>query len=115
MKWLVCISAACLIGAAWATESDRGRIDFAQARATKPAGASASGVIREIDRANSRVKLDHGPMPSIGMPGMTMTFKVKNPALLDRVKQGEEVNFEIERSGLGWFITNIDRNKRSTL
>ena len=100
---------ACCLGVAWATEADSGRIEIAQARETKPAGASASGVIREIDRANSRIKLDHGPIPSIGMPGMTMTFKVKNPALLDQAKQGDQVNFEIEQSGLGWIITNVNR------
>lgn len=76
---------------------------------TKPPGASASGVIREIDRASSRVEIDHGPIPSIGMPGMTMTFKVRNPALLEQVKQGDPVNFEIEQSGLGWIITNLNR------
>lgn len=100
---------AFVMGVAWAMEADRGRIEIAQARETKPAGARASGVIREIDRANSRIKLDHGPIPSIGMPGMTMTFKLKNPALLDQLKQGDQVNFEIEQSGLGWIITNLNR------
>jgi Cu/Ag efflux protein CusF len=100
---------ACVMGVAWATEADSGRIEIAQARETKPAGASASGVIREIDRANSRIKIDHGPISTIGMPAMTMTFKVKNPALLDQVKQGDQVNFEIEQSGLGWIITNLNR------
>ena len=66
-------------------------------------------MIREIDRANSRIKIDHGPIPSIGMPGMTMTFKVKKPALLDQVKPGDQVNFEIEKSGLGWIVTNLNR------
>ena len=97
------------LGVAWATQVDSGRIEIAQARETKPAGASTSGVIREIDRANSRIKIDHGPIPSIGMPAMTMTFKVKNPALLDQAKQGDPVNFEIEQSGLGWIITNLNR------
>ena len=40
---------------------------------------------------------------------MTMTFKVKNPALLDQLKQGDPVNFEIKQSGLGWIITNLNR------
>lgn len=106
---LVYTSAACVIGAAWAAEPDSGRIETAQAHETKPAGVSASGVIRELDRVNSRIKIDHGPIPSIGMPSMTMTFKVKNPALLDHVKQGDRVNFEIEQSGLGWIITNFNR------
>lgn len=97
------------MGAAWATEVESGTIEITQTRETKPVGASASGVVREINRANSRIKIDHGPIPSIGMPGMTMTFKVKNAALLDHVKQGDQVNFEIEQSGLGWIITNLNR------
>lgn len=40
---------------------------------------------------------------------MVMTFRVKNPALLDHVKQGDQVNFEIEQSGPGWIITNLYR------
>lgn len=40
---------------------------------------------------------------------MTMTFKVQNPALLDQVKRGGQVNFEIEQSGLGWIITKLKR------
>lgn len=106
---LVSALMAFVMGVAWATQADSGRIEIAQARETKPAGARASGVIREIERANSRVKIDHGPIPSIGMPGMAMTFKVKNPALLDQLKQGDPVNFEIEQSGLGWIITNLNR------
>lgn len=100
---------ACVIGVAWATDAGSGRIEIAQARGTKPAGASASGVVRDIDRPNFRIKIDHGPIPAIGMPAMVMTFKVKNPALLDQVKQGDPVNFEIEQSGLGWIITNLNR------
>ena len=109
LEGLVSALMACVMGVAWATDAGSGGIKIGQARETKPAGARASGVIREIDRANSRIKIDHGPIPSIGMPGMTMTFKVKNPALLDQLKQGDPVNFEIEQSGLGWIITNLNR------
>jgi Cu/Ag efflux protein CusF len=47
------------------------------------------------------------------MPAMTMTFKVKNPALFERVKQGDRVNSEIERSGPGWIVTNLERHEQS--
>jgi Cu(I)/Ag(I) efflux system protein CusF len=79
--WLACILAACAAVLARGTEAGGG-IEIGQARAVKSAGATASGVVRDVDRANSRIKLDHGPIASIGMPAMTMTFKVKNPALL---------------------------------
>lgn len=99
----------CLVGVAWAAGTSVAGIELARARETKSSGASASGMIRDIDRANSRIKIDHGPIPSIGMPSMVMTFKVKNPKLLDQVKQGDQVNFEIEQSGLGWIVTNLNR------
>lgn len=108
-KALVCILTTCVVGAAWSSGADRGRIETAPMRATKSADASASGVVHEIDQANSRIKIDHGPIPSIGMPAMTMTFKAKNPALLDHVEIGDQVNFEIQQSGLGWIITNLKR------
>jgi Cu/Ag efflux protein CusF len=40
---------------------------------------------------------------------MSMTFKVTNPKLLDQIRQGDQVNFEIKQSGLGWIITSLDR------
>jgi Cu/Ag efflux protein CusF len=80
---------------------------LAQATEAKSVAASALGV--DIDRASSRVKIDHTPIPSIGMPAMVMTFKVKDPKLLEKVKPGDSVSFEIEQSGLGWIVTRLDR------
>lgn len=111
-RWLVCASTACAIGIVATTGAGGDGIASAQPRESKAAGAG-SGTVRDIDRAGSRVKLDHGPLPSIGMPAMTMTFKVKNPALLDGLKRGDRVNFEIERSGLGWIVTNLEREEQS--
>jgi Cu/Ag efflux protein CusF len=99
----------CLAGVGWAAGPSADRIELAQAREARAATASASGVIRNIDRANSRITIDHGPIPAIGMPGMTMTFKVTEPKLLDQVRQGDQVNFELKQSGLGWIVTNLDR------
>lgn len=111
LEGLVFALMACVIGVTWASGADSRSIEIVQARGTKPAAASASGVVREIDRANARIEIDHGQMPSIGMPAMTMTFKVKNPVLLAQVKPGDQVNFEIEQSGLGWIITNLNRKQ----
>lgn len=108
-KSFISVLMGSVVGVALATDPSDRRIEIAQAREAKTAGASASGVVREIDRANSRVKIDHGPIPSIGMPSMSMTFKVKNAKLLDQIKQGDQVSFEIEQSGLGWIITNLNR------
>jgi hypothetical protein len=36
------------------------------------------------------------------MPGMTMVYRVKDPAMLDQVKAGEKVTFSMEKVGGQW-------------
>ena len=43
------------------------------------------------------------------MPGMTMVFRVKDPALLDQVKEGEEVGVTIEMEGSKFFVTGFQK------
>jgi Cu/Ag efflux protein CusF len=103
------VLAGCLTGVAWAAGPGAHPVPLAQAREAKAATASASGTVRNVDRASARVTIDHAPIPSIGMPAMSMSFKVADPKLLDRVRQGDQVNFEIRQSGLGWIVTGLDR------
>ena len=41
------------------------------------------GVIRKIDRNNSKITIKHGEIRNLDMPGMTMVFQVKHPELLE--------------------------------
>lgn len=54
--------------------------------------ALADGVVRKVDRAGGRVTVAHGPLPN-GMPPMTMVFKVKESAWLERLKEGQRIRF----------------------
>ncbi len=74
-----------------------------------PSGSDARAVIRSINREGGKVKLKHGPIERLGMPGMTMVFRVKDPALLDKVKEGEEVGFTIEMEGSRFFVTGFQK------
>ena len=38
---------------------------------------------------------------------MTMTFKVKDKAMLDKVKQGDKVQFSFVQSGKDYTITQV--------
>ena len=61
------------------------------------AGASDSrGVVRGVDREAGKVKLKHGPIPKLDMPGMTMVFRVRSPELLKGIKVGDAVKFHAE-------------------
>jgi Cu(I)/Ag(I) efflux system protein CusF len=45
------------------------------------------------------------------MPGMTMVFKVMNPALLDKVKIGDKVNFTAEKREGAIVVTAMEVSK----
>ena len=76
----------------------------------KPAHAGphqASGTVTKVDGAKGAVTIDHGPVASMKWPSMTMTFGVKDKALLDKAKPGAKVEFSFVQSGRDHIITEI--------
>jgi Cu(I)/Ag(I) efflux system periplasmic protein CusF len=71
----------------------------------------SKGEIRKIDRESKKVTIKHGEIKSLDMPGMTMVFQVKDPAMLDSVKPGDKVKFSAERSGGAIVVTDIKQDK----
>lgn len=65
------------------------------------------GVIRKIDKENRKITIRHGEIKNLDMPPMTMVFKVKDPAMLDTVKAGDNVQFRAEKSAGSFVITDI--------
>ena len=49
----------------------------------------ADGMVKKIDKAAAKVTIAHGPLKSLGMPPMTMVFRVKDTAWLDQMQVGE--------------------------
>lgn len=62
-----------------------------------PSASMSEGEVRKIDKEQGKVTLRHGPIQSLDMPGMTMVFKVADPTLLESVKEGDRVEFAVER------------------
>lgn len=58
--------------------------------------AMTDGTIRKIDRPAGKVTIKHGHIANLNMPPMSMVFKVKDAALLDKVKVGDQVAFAAE-------------------
>lgn len=54
------------------------------------------GEIRKVDTAAGKLTIKHGPLENLGMDGMTMAFKVKDPAMLSQVKTGDKIDFVAE-------------------
>ena len=69
---------------------------------------TAQGEVRKVDKAQGKITLKHGEIKSVDMPPMTMVFKVKDPAFLDRVKQGDKVEFSAEKIDGEYTITGLE-------
>ena len=98
-------------GSAWAAD------DYpAPAKADAPATTAApsdmtDGEVRKVDMDTKKITLKHGEIKNLGMPGMTMVFQVKDPAMLDKVKVGDKVRFTAEKAGGAIVLTSIEAAK----
>lgn len=68
----------------------------------------SDGEVRKVDKEQGKVTLRHGPIQSLEMPGMTMVFKVADPKMLDKVKEGDKVRFTADRVGGAITVTHIE-------
>jgi Cu(I)/Ag(I) efflux system protein CusF len=66
-----------------------------------------TAVVKKVDRAAGRVSLAHDPIKSMDWPAMTMTFTVKDKALLDKLAPGSKVEFEFLHQGTDYVITSV--------
>jgi Cu(I)/Ag(I) efflux system protein CusF len=71
----------------------------------------SDGEIRKIDKDAKKLTIKHGPLANLDMPAMTMVFRVKDPAMLDQVKQGEKIRFVAEKEGGAYVVTQIEPAK----
>jgi Cu(I)/Ag(I) efflux system protein CusF len=71
-----------------------------------------SGEVRKIDESAGKITLKHGPIKNLGMDeGMTMVFRVKDPAMLKQVNVGDKVQFEAEQADAGYTVTKLQKAK----
>ena len=68
----------------------------------------AVGTIKTIRSKHGKVKIEHGPIDRLGMPAMTMMFKVTDPASLKGLEKGDSVHFSVDNSAGGFVITDIE-------
>lgn len=81
------------------------------AAAAAPAAEApwTNGEVRKIDAAAGKLTLRHDDMPHLGMMGMTMVFKVADPALLQGLAVGQAVRFKAQREGGQLTVTAIEK------
>lgn len=55
------------------------------------------GEVKKVDKDAAKLTIKHGPLTNLDMAGMTMVFRVKDPAMLDQVKEGDKIRFVADR------------------
>ena len=79
------------------------------------ASAWAEGMVKaevmKVDRSAGKVTLKHGPIKSLDMDAMTMVFRVADPAMLDRLTVGQQIEFEAERVNGAITITKVGKGR----
>lgn len=75
--------------------------------------AMVNGEVKKVDETTGKITLKHGAIKNLGMDedGMTMVFRVQDPAMLKQVKVGDKVQFAAERGSEGITITKIQKGK----
>ena len=73
--------------------------------AARGAGAGAAALHQTSGRIEAlspqSVTLSHQPVPTLGWPAMTMTFRMGDPALARGVKSGDRVSFDFRQAAEG--------------
>jgi Cu(I)/Ag(I) efflux system protein CusF len=67
------------------------------ATATPDKNLLSEGEVKKIDKNTGRITIKHGPLVNLDMPGMTMVFRVKDPAMLEKVKPADKIRFTAEK------------------
>ena len=83
-------------------------IDNAKKETTASSADMAEGEIRKVDLNTQKITIKHGPIKNLDMPGMTMVFQVKDPALLAKVKAGDKIRFQAEKLDGAIVVTAIE-------
>jgi Cu/Ag efflux protein CusF len=87
---------------------------LAQNSAKPGAAASAAlteGEVRKVDKGAGKVTIKHGPMPKFDMPPMTMAYPVTDKAMLDQLKPGDKIKFDVDGTGGKFTVTRLEKLK----
>jgi len=82
-----------------------------EAKATAASAAWTEGEVTRVEKAAGTVTIKHGAMPKFDMPPMTMPYKVKDKAVLDQLKPGDKIRFDVDSVGGVFTLTRLEKLK----
>ena len=69
----------------------------------------SEGEITRWDARTLKVTLRHGEIKNLGMPPMTMVFRVADASVLGEFKPGDKVRFRAERINGAYHVQQIEK------
>ena len=66
---------------------------------TSPSAAAefTKGTVQKVDTKAKKLTIKHEELVNLDLPAMTMVFVVADPAMLEKAKEGQTVQFVAER------------------
>ncbi len=108
---MVTAVAVFLIAATAITRADPKQDTLQLAQTNASVAPMSEGEVRKIDKEAGKITIKHGPLANLDMPSMTMVFRVKDPAMLDQVKEGDKIKFVAERMNGALTVTQMEAAK----
>jgi Cu(I)/Ag(I) efflux system periplasmic protein CusF len=72
-------------------------------------GEMVKGEVKKVDKAAGKVTIKHGPIKKLDMDSMTMVFRVADPSMLDKMKAGDNIEFEADRVNGAITVTKLGK------
>lgn len=107
---LTLIAALAILSASFA-QAENMKMPAGNMKAMPASTEMTNGEVQKIDTTTGTLTLKHGPLKNMGMPGMSMGFGVKDPAMLKQVKVGDKINFVAEMVNGAPTVTRIEQAK----
>lgn len=67
------------------------------------------GIIKSVNADEQKLNMEHEPIPAISWPSMTMDFQFKPGVDISGLKNGDAVQFHLEKSDDGYIISSITK------
>lgn len=100
-------------GLAFQAAADNGKKPPGKTGAKAAAASTAwtEGEVARVEKAAGTVTIKHGAMPKFDMPPMTMPYKVKDKAVLDQLKPGDRIRFDVDAVGGVFTVLRLEKLK----
>jgi Cu(I)/Ag(I) efflux system protein CusF len=74
--------------------------------------ALTDGQVTKVDASAGKITIKHGQMKKFDMEdGMTMVYRVQDPAMLTAVKAGDKIKFDADHVNGQFIVTKMQKVK----